>query len=151
VEVGVVPKDLHDSMKDRSSWGLRGLIVLPGDEYMTTNCPGRGVEDVRGHIAGLTVIAEHPYSDAKELSASLSFFVAVVGFVTGVKHRDGSYDVCGVHCCSLYLSESILIGRGECGLATERGVVGVIVGGRHKRMIFHSRSFLLLTVWTSPP
>jgi hypothetical protein len=63
VEIGVVPKDLHNSMKDRPSWGLWGLVVLSCNEDVTADCSRRGVEDVRGGVPGLTVIAEHLYGD----------------------------------------------------------------------------------------
>jgi hypothetical protein len=86
VDVGVVPKDLHDPMKDRPSWSLWGLVVLPSDEDATTNCSRGGVEDVWSCVSGLIVVAEHLYHDAQELSASFSFFVAVVGLVAWVEH-----------------------------------------------------------------
>jgi hypothetical protein len=153
VEVGVVSKDLHDSMKDHSSWGLWGLVVLSGDEDVTVNCSRRGIEDVWGGVSGLTVVVEYLYGDMQELSVPLPLIVAVVGFITGVKHWDCSHDVCGMHRRLLYLSEGIFVWRGGYGLITGRGVVGVVVKGRHERerMSLLSCSLLLLTSWTFPP
>jgi hypothetical protein len=107
VELGVVSEDLHDPMKDCPSWSLWGLVVLSCNEDATVNCSRGGIEDVRGGIPGLIVIVEHLYGDAEELSASFSFIVAIVGFIAGVEHRDGSYNICGVHHRLLYLSEGI--------------------------------------------
>jgi hypothetical protein len=83
---------------------------------------------------------------------SLSFFIAVVCFITGVEHRDGSHNVCSMYHCTLYLSEGIFIWRGRCGLAMRGGVVGAVAEGRHERerMSLRSHSLLLLTVWTFP-
>jgi hypothetical protein len=86
VEVGIVPKDLYNSVKDCSSWSLQGLVVLSSDEDTTMDCSGGGIEDVRSCISGLVVIAEHLYRDAQELPTSFSFFVAVVGFIAWVEH-----------------------------------------------------------------
>jgi hypothetical protein len=153
VEVGVISKDLHDSMKDRSSWGLRGLVILSGNEDVTANRSRRGIENVWGGIPGLIVVAEHLYGDTQELSVPLPLIVAVISFITGVKHRDCLHDVCGMHRRLLYLSEGIFVWRGGCGLTTRRGVVGVVIEERHERerMSLLSRSLLLLTAWTFPP
>jgi hypothetical protein len=153
MELGVVSKDLYDPMKDRPSWGLRGLVILPRNEDTTADCSGRGIEDVRGGVPGLTVITEHLYGDAEELSVPFSFVVAIIGLIAGVEHRDSSYDVCGMYRRSLYLSKGIFIWRERCGLTTRGGVVEAVVGGRHERerMSLRSRSLLLLTVWTFPP
>jgi hypothetical protein len=153
MELGVVSKDLHDSVEDRPSWGLWGLVILPCDEDVTMNCFGRGIKDVRGGIPGLVVIAEHLYSDAEELSASFSFVIAVIGFIAWVEHRDGPYDVHSMYRHSLYLSKGIFVWGERCGLTTRGGVVGAVVEGRHERerMSLRSHSLLLLTVWTFPP
>jgi hypothetical protein len=86
MELGVVSEDLYDSMEDRASWGLWGLVVLPCDEDATMDCSRRGIKDVRGGIPGLVIVVEHLYSDAEELSVPFSFVVAVVGFVAWVEH-----------------------------------------------------------------
>jgi hypothetical protein len=86
MELSVVSEDLYDPMKDRPSWGLWGLIVLSRDKDAATDCSRRGVEDVQGGIPGLTVITEHLYGDAEELSASFSFIVTIVGFIAGIEH-----------------------------------------------------------------
>jgi hypothetical protein len=86
VEVSIVPKDLYNSMKDHSSWSLRGLVVLPHDEDATTDCSGGGIKDVRSRVPGLIVVAEHLYCDAQELPASFSFFIAIVGLIAWVEH-----------------------------------------------------------------
>jgi hypothetical protein len=153
VEVGIVPKDLYNPMKDRPSWSLRGLVVLPGDEDATANRSGRGVKDVRSRVSSLIVVAEHLYRDVQELPASFSFFIAVIGLVAWVKHQDGSHDVCGVYHHSLYLSKSFFVWGGECGLITRGGIIGAIIEERHERerMSLRSHSLLLLTVWTFPP
>jgi hypothetical protein len=153
VELGVVSEDLHDPMKDCSSWGLWGLVILPCNEDTATNCSGRGIEDVWGSISGLVIVTEHLYGDAEELSASFSFVITIIGFVAGVEHRDSLYDVCGMYRRLLYLAEGIFVRGERCGLATRGRVVGAIVGGRHEeeRMSLRSRSLLLLTVWTFPP
>jgi hypothetical protein len=153
VEISVVPEDLYNSMEDRPSWSLRGLVVLPCDEDATADCSGGRIKDIQGRVSGLVVIAEHLYHDAQELPVSLSLFVAVIGLVAWVEHRYSSHDVCGVYCCSLYLSKSFFVWEGECGLATRKGVVGAVAGGRHERerMSLCSCSLLLLTVWTFPP
>jgi hypothetical protein len=89
---------------------------------------------------------------------SFLFFIAVICFVSGVEHRNGSYNVGSVHRHVLYLSEDIFIWREGCGRSVERmavrgGVVRVVARGRHEResMSLHSHSLLLLTVWTFPP
>jgi hypothetical protein len=153
VDVGVVPKDLYDPVKDCPSQSLWGLIVLSSDEDATTNCSGGGIEDVRSRVSSLIVVVEHLYRDAQELSTSFSFFVAVVGLVARVEHGNSSHDVCRVYCCSLYLSKSFFVWRGEGGLTTREGVVRTVVEGRHERerMSLRSRSLLLLTIWTFPP
>jgi hypothetical protein len=150
VEVGVVSKDLYDPVKDRSSRSLRGLVVLSHDKNATVDCPRGGVKDIRGRVSGLTVVAEHLYREVKKLPTSVSFFVAVVGLIAWIEHRDGSHDVCSVYCGSLDLPKGLFVWGGECGLSMRRGVV---VEGRHERerMSLRSRSLLLLTVWTFPP
>jgi hypothetical protein len=86
VEVGIVPEDLYDPVKDCSSWSLRGLVVLPCDEDMTTDCSGGGIEDIQSRVSGLVVIAEYLYRDAQELPVSFSFFIAVIGLVAWIEH-----------------------------------------------------------------
>jgi hypothetical protein len=150
VKVRVVPEDLYDPVKDCPSRSLRGLVVLSRDEDSTTDCSRGGVEDVRGCISGLVVVTEHLYREAKELPASVSFLVAIVGLVAWVEHRNGSYDVRRVYCGSLDLSEGFFVwGEGSVLFVRE----GVVVGGRHERerMSLRSRSLFLLTVWTCPP
>jgi hypothetical protein len=153
MELGVISEDLHDSVEDRPSWGLWGLVVLSCDEDATTNCSGRGVEDVRGGVPGLVVVVEHLYSDAEELSASFSFVVAVIGFVAWVEHRDSPYNVRSMYRRSLYLSKGFFIWGERGGLTMRGGVVGAVVERRHERerMSLCSCSLLLLTVWTFPP
>jgi hypothetical protein len=153
MEFGVVSENLYDSMEDCPSWGLWGLVVLPCDEDAAADCSGRGIENVRGGIPGLVVVAEHLYGDAEELSTSFLFVVAVVGFIAWVEHRDGLYNVRGVYRCSLYLPKGVFIWGERCGPTTRGGVVGAVVEGRHERerMSLRSRSLLLLTVWTFPP
>jgi hypothetical protein len=153
VKIGVIPEDLHDSMKDHFPGGLWGLVILSRDEDATVNCSRGGVKDVWGSVPGLIVVAKYLYGDAQELSAPFSFLVAVVCFVAGVEHRDGSHDVCSIYRHLLYLSKGILIWRGRCGLAMRGGVVRAVAEERHERerMSLRSRSLLLLTIWTFPP
>jgi hypothetical protein len=86
MELGVVSEDLHDSVEDRLSWGLWGLVILPRDEDATANCSRRGVKDVRGGVSGLVIVVEHLYGNAEKLSMSFSFVIAVIGFIAWVEH-----------------------------------------------------------------
>jgi hypothetical protein len=153
VEIGVVSKDLYDSMEDHSSWGLWGLVVLSRDKDTTMHRSRGGVEDVWCGISCLIVVTEHLYGNAEELSTPFSFVVAVVGFIARVEHRDCLDDVCGVYRHSLYLAKGLFIWGDGCGLTTRGRVVETVIGGRHERerMSLRSRSLLLLTVWTFPP